>query len=199
MLVDCYEPLTTEQIRILAGSVYASEPIRGVVRYHENLTRREVDDVMVNRLGLMTVGVARNDSMRAPTAELGARDGLRAVREIRALGLPEGFTNWLDVEGATTATYLDVARYVNAWAGVVRVIGEAGMYEGWGINMTAAQLYSLLAVRRYWLSSPSSIRPSVRGAEMVQEVENVVIGGVRVDVDRHRIDDLGDSCSWVVA
>lgn len=199
LLVDAYAPLTQQQVTTLSASVYGGRTIKGMVRYHENLTEQEVGWALAAGWGVMTVGVARADAMRSPSSELGARDGLTALQNIRRLGLPVGFTNWLDVEGSVTASAQQVASYVNTWAGVMRGHTEAGMYEGWGINMTAAQLYHLLAVRRYWASSPKSLPPGERGFGLVQLVENFELAGVKVDVDEHRLDQFGESCKWLVA
>lgn len=199
LLVDCYAPLTEPAIQRLAAATWQGRTPVGCVRYHDNLTAPEIGWILAAGWGLMTVGVARQDAMRSPSAGLGARDGLTAVRNLKALGIPQGVTNWLDVEGTVGCTADAVAAYVNGADSVIRIWTESGMYDGWADPLSAAALYQRLTVKRYWASSPSTLAPAVRGFGMVQLVENIVLAGVQVDVDEHRVDLVGDSCHWLIA
>jgi hypothetical protein len=196
---DTFEPLSLAALDVLARASYGGEIFHFVVRYVENLTVPEIENILDRQLGLMTVGVAPNDSMHAPSAIYGSRDGLRAVTKLRALGIPKGVTHSLDVEGEVGATKEDVILYVNAAFDVVATQTEMSMYDGWSDPLSAAELYADLKVTRYWAASPKTLAPAVRGFGLVQEVENVKIGGYAIDVNRHHIDGFGESFHMLVA
>ena len=90
---DCYEPLSLAALDILTRASYDGESFHFVVRYVENLTVPEIQNILDRQLGLMTVGVAPDDSMHAPSAIYGSRDGLRAVTKLRALEILPGVTH----------------------------------------------------------------------------------------------------------
>jgi hypothetical protein len=196
---DTFEPLSLAALDVLARASYGGEIFHFVVRYVENLTVPEIENILERQLGLMTVGVAPNDSMHAPSAVYGSRDGLRAVTKLRALGILKGVTHSLDVEGEVGATKEDVILYVNAAFDVLATQTESCMYDGWADPLSAAELYHDLKMTRYWAASPKTLAPAVRGFGLVQEVENVKIGGYAIDVNRHHIDGLGESFHMLVA
>jgi hypothetical protein len=195
---DCYEPLTLTAIDALAEAGYEGESFGFVVRYTDNLTIVERDNILT-RFGLMTVGVAPNDSMHAPSAIYGSRDGLRAVTKLRALGILPGVTHSLDVEGEVGASKEQVILYCNAAFDVLTTHPEPALYDGWANPLSAAELYQDLKTRRYWASSPLTLAPAVRGFGLVQEKENVKVGGWEVDINRHHIDGCGESFHMLVA
>lgn len=199
LLIDCLAPLTEPEIARLSAATWQGRTPVGCVRYHDNLTEPEVALILAAGWGLMTVGIARRDAMENPSAGLGARDGLTAVRNLKALSIPKGVTNWLDVEGTVGASGDQVVAYVNAADAVIGLWTESGMYDGWAEPLSAADLYRRLTVKRYWASSPKTPAPAIRGFGLVQLVEDILLAGVRVDVDEHRVDLLGDSCHWLVA
>ena len=196
---DTFEPLSLAALDVLARASYGGEIFHFVVRYVENLTVPEIENILERQLGLMTVGVAPNDSMHAPSAIYGSRDGLRAVTKLRALGIPKGVTHSLDVEGEVGATKEQVVLYSNAAFDVLATWPEPAQYDGWSDPLSAAELYEDLKTTRYWASSPKTRAPAVRGWGLVQEVENVKIGGYAIDVNRHHIDLIGESFHMLVA
>lgn len=196
---DCYEPLSLAALDILARASYDGESFHFVVRYVENLTVPEIQNILDRQLGLMTVGVAPDDSMHAPSAIYGSRDGLRAVTKLRALGVLPGVTHSLDVEGEVGASKEQVVLYCNAAFDVLSTYPEPSMYDGWEDPLSAAELYQDLKMRRYWASSPLTLAPAVRGFGLVQEKENVKVGGWEVDINRHHIDGCGESFHMLVA
>ena len=198
LLVDCYSPLTPAALQRLSAAVYQGRPILGCVRYHDNLSKAEVENILGVGWGLFTVGVARNDSMQAPDAGKGARDGLHAVSDLRSFGILPGVTCAVDVEGTTSASGDAVVAYVNAWDAVVSRETETIIYEGFGIHLSASDLYHRLAPRLYWASSPNSLPPAVRGFTCVQLVENITLAGVQVDIDRCQTDHLGSNVHWMI-
>ena len=88
-------------------------------------------------------------------------DGPAAVAACRAVGLPEGCTVWLDVEGSsicppTMAPEALIVR-VERWALEMTDAGfEAGVYVGSPQPLTAKELYALRRVTRYW-KAPSDV------------------------------------------
>ena len=197
--LDTYEPLSLAALDVLARASYGGEAFHFIIRCLETLTVPERDNILEREFGLMTYGAAMNDSMHAPSAIYGARDGLRAVTKLRALGILKGVTHSLDVEGEVGASKEDVILYSNAAFDVLSTWPEPGQYDGWGDPLSAAELYEDLKVRRYWASSPKTTPPAVRGFGLIQEVENVSIGGYKIDINRHHIDGLGESFHMLVA
>lgn len=202
LLVDCYSPFTAASIQRIASAVWNGRRVVGVARYADNMTLEERDLVLGAGLGLFTVGVARGDSMRTPSAGLGSRDGLAAVTRLRALGIPSGVTHALDVERIDVPIHAaDIVAYTNAADAVISTQTECMFYEGWGVadELGAEGLYRRLTPRLYWASSPHSVPPAVRGFAMLQLVEDIELAGVRVDVDEARVDDLGGQAHWLIA
>lgn len=196
---DCYEPLTLSALDVLARATYGGETFHFIVRYTETLTIPERDNILDREFGLMTVGVAPDDSMHAPSADFGTRDGLRAVAKLLALGILPGVTHSGDTEGTPTATKEQIIAYENALYDELVKHPEPSMYDGWGDPLNAAELYKDLKFTRYWAASPKTTAPAVRGFGLIQEVENVKVGGYAIDVNRHRIDALGGSFHMLVA
>jgi|HubBroStandDraft_2_1064218.scaffolds.fasta_scaffold04066_11 hypothetical protein len=195
---DCYEPLTLTAIDALAEAGYEGESFGFVVRYTDNLTIVERDNILT-RFGLMTVGVAPNDSMASPSAAFGTRDGLRAVTKLLALGIPTGVTHSGDTEGTPNATKVQIIAYENALYDELVKHSEPGFYNGWGDPLSGAELYQDLKFTRYWAASPKTTVPAVRGFGLIQEKENVEVVGYKIDINRHHIDLLGGSFHMLVA
>lgn len=196
---DCYEPLSLAALDVLARASYGGETFRFVVRYVETLTIPERDNVLDRQLGLMTVGIAPDDSMHSPSSDFGTRDGLHAVARLQTLGILPGVTHSGDTEGTTTATKVQIISYENALYDELVKHPEPGFYDGWGDPLNAAELYEDLKFARYWASSLKTTAPAVRGFGLVQEVENIKIGGYAIDVNRHHIDLLGGSFHMLVS
>ena len=90
---DCYEPLSLAALDILARASYDGESFHFVVRYVENLTVPEIQNILDRQLGLMTVGVAPDDSMHAPSAILRvARRSASSYKIARARSTSRGDT-----------------------------------------------------------------------------------------------------------
>lgn len=202
---DCFEPLTAQSLDAILFAGWNGHEFEFVVQYLENLTQDRARMILSRRtkvtnrpLGLWTVSIARNDSMRDPCSEFGERDGTTAMAYLTKLGLPPGHSHGIDVEGTTKATRQGVAGYVNAYDRTIRGHVKAAMYDGWGEPLDASQLYTDLTVRSYWAASPYTAAPIIRGFGMVQERENVKVGGVPIDIDRAHTDGLGDSFMMVI-
>jgi hypothetical protein len=191
-LIDSWAPFSTDDLYRLRDATYEGEPIIGCGRYVENLTLDEVERIWrITGWGIFTIGCARTDSMTHPSSDIGVRDGQFAVAKLKALGVPQGVTHALDVEGTTHATADDVVAYENAATNVISSRADVAFYEGWGIPLGSSDLYHRIRAGLYWLSSPASVVPSTRGAAMVQVRHNVPIAGRVVDVSQHVGDRLG--------
>ena len=190
-IADCYVPLSPAAIKWLVASPRNGKRIGAVARYHENLTGTEVSAILDAGLGLFTVGIARNDSMTMPTAFLGQRDAEQAIADLDRLNIPAGVTCALDVEGTVHARAADIAGYANAWAHTLGSRAEPALYEGWGIPLSAIELYRNLVVRLYWASSTASIEPAERGFALVQAEHNVPSPHGVFDYSTPRADRLG--------
>lgn len=197
LLVDCLVPPDAATIERIKRDTYRGEPIQGCILYVEVISPAVVKTVLDAGWGLMTVGEAPNASMHSPDMPHGQADGRRHAERIRALSLPFGYSHFLDVEGTPTADHTQLTGYINSAALELLELVQPGLYRGWGMNISAEQLYHDLLVVHYWLSSPKVTPPATRGAGLVQIIENITLGSHRVDVDRHRVDDLGDSCKWI--
>jgi len=138
---DCYEPLSLAALDVLARASYGGEAFHFIGRYAETLTIPERDNILDREFGLITIGVAPNDSMASPSAALGTRDGLRAVAKLLALGILPGVTHSGDTEGTPTATKAQIIAYENALYEELVKHPEPGFYDGWGDPLSAAELY----------------------------------------------------------
>lgn len=172
--VDTILTLTKQSAISLVGKGCA---FRG--GYIEQITAQELADQL-------SVGLAF-----APISFAMHLDGAPAVQHLRDLAIPNGVTVWCDVEGLNLEAN-DVVARVNNWAASLQSAGfEAGMYVGSGCPLTATQL-SALAVTRYWHSCSRALEPT-RGYCMRQLRPNdVLVAGVKVDVDVVDVDYQGD-------
>lgn len=178
-----------------------------VIRYVDNLTGPEIDMWLGLGLGLMTVAVARTDAMQTPTQDLGVRDGNFVAQRLHSLALNEtGQDHYIDTEGCVKASPADFIQYVNAYRRQVLTLNGPGRavgdYVGWGLPLTAHELYSSLEVTGYWASSPAyvhSYSPMPRGYRLVQVKENIQCGPCKIDVDFHQVDGRGQACMAVFA
>ena len=170
-----------------------------VVRYLGALTDYEVEAILAGGLALLAVSYSRRHGW-LPNGTLGAQDGMLAVQHARAANLPIGLTLFCDLEGPG-GTGTDSVAYVNAWAHAVQAGGYiAGLYVGYGIQLTAQELYSCLAVTAYWDSCSKNPDVAKRGFQMVQEYPpNKRVCGLQVDTNVIQPDFFGDTPVWVIA
>jgi hypothetical protein len=160
--------------------------IEGVFQYLGSVTPAVVDNILSSGLGFMPVTYA--DQF----------DGIRAVAEMKALGIPLGTTAWLDVEAVSTMDKTMLKGKINAWGSNIQYANFiAGLYVGEGIPLTADELYALV-VTRYWMSA--SIVPIPRCHYSVYQLfPTVTWGGMRVDLDVVREDAEGRVPTWAKA
>ena len=134
-------------------------------------------------------------------------DGAASVASCKKLGLPEGCSVWLDMEGLsvfhTMASVLMAA--ANAWAQVVADAGYmACLYVGVPQPLTGDELYSLAHVR-YWHGQGevrdrhNAFANPACGWCMKQKWPSIVRGGVLVDDNTVSQDDQGRLPWWAVA
>lgn len=163
------------------------------VRYLGSLTKDELTAILAAGMAVMPVTFAK------------AYSGMSAIGHLRDLGIPEGATVWLDLEGEDSEPAA-LSQKINAWAGQIIAGGyEAGLYVGAGCVLSSEELYGL-KVTRYWDSCSREIDRNGRSAApkcdycMTQmRPFNTSIAGVIVDVDVVQRDVLGRLPTWVVA
>ena len=125
-----------------------------------------------------------------PVTYANQTDGAKAVAQLKALGIPEGVTVFLDVEGASTLT--DPAALwtaINAWADALLAAGYVpGIYVGSPQPFTSNELY-MLHVERYWrapsrvLDRFGALAEPMYGWCAFQAWPSVTWAGIWVDVD----------------
>jgi hypothetical protein len=164
-----------------------------VMRYIEALTVAERDAILGAGLGLGAVGYSRRPGWM-PSAELGQQDAQHNLEHATSAGLMRGMTLFLDLEGpSASATAGACIGFVNTWARAVQAAGYiAGLYVGYGLVLTADQLYRSLAVTQYW-SDGGNRKVAVRGCSMHQHAPSVYVSGLLVDTNQVTTDALGDT------
>lgn len=117
-------------------------------------------------------------------------DAQEAVRVARAVGYPPGAHIWLDLEGIGgdgVTTYY----FAMGWSREILAAGYlAGLYCGYALPLTPAQLYSLPLVDTYW-SDAGNRQVATRGCAVKQRQAPVTIAGVEFDIDAVKADALG--------
>jgi hypothetical protein len=164
-----------------------------IMRYIEALTVAERDAILGAGLGLGAVGFSRRPGWM-PSADLGLQDAQHHIEHATSAGLMRGMTLYCDMEGpSASASAGDCIGFVNAWARAVIAAGYlAGLYVGYGLPLTADQLYRSLLVTQYW-SDGGNRKVAVRGCSMHQHAPSVYISGLLVDTNQVTTDALGDT------
>jgi len=128
----------------------------------------------------------------SPAAVMGQDDARAAVSSAQAAGYLPGCHLWVDVEGvARLSSPMAVLQYIEAWAAVVLADGfRAGLYYGYDVPLSAAQLYGIRGIDQYWRAVPLDV--ATRGCSVVQFQPSTFICGVEVDVDLTVGDHEGD-------
>lgn len=163
------------------------------------------------RLGyVLDAGLAFMPVSYAGEYEDGAAD---EIKQIKALGIPQGASVWLDLEGmrAFKSDPVVLAGKVNAWARDIRAAGWMPcLYVGVPQPFTSAELFDL-EVQRYWhgqgsvrdrhglLAEPFRTFQQCRGWNMVQAAPSMELGGVMVDYSMVLGDYRGDVPRWVTS
>lgn len=132
-------------------------------------------------------------------------DPAHTVARLEALAIPKGVTVWLDVEGVQIAPDALIAK-INAWSAAVEAGGwQPGLYVGAGCPLTSSELSALRSVRYMQGCSRLLDRngaPQVpsRGYCVIQlRPDDVMLAGVKVDVDVTQADYRGDLPTFAVA
>jgi hypothetical protein len=131
-------------------------------------------------------------------------NGLNTVAQCKALGLPDGVSTWLDLEGLATFhdDPADLISRANAWASIVEAAGWMPcLYQGCPQPLTSAELYALKHVR-YWLGQGlprdrhNAPATPACGYCMTQKYPSVMRGGISVDDNSLAPDKLGRLPVW---
>lgn len=153
------------------------------VRYLGSVTPAEVQIILDAGLLFSPVTYSRSPGW-LPTSEMGISDGAQDVAHLQALGLPQGCTVWIDLEGVSlTATLQDLTDWINNRSLAIKNAGfDVGLYVGASDILDSAQLYALPYINRYWRSLSEVPSPTC-GFAMMQLYKSVIIANTLVDVD----------------
>ena len=175
---DCVTVMTPTRAAALkaAGMSFA-------VRYLGGINQAELAAILNAGLLFMPVTFSRAPGW-VPTAAMGTSDGQQDVAQLQALGLPQGCTVWIDLEGVDPSTPASaVSDWVNARSAVIKGAGfDAGLYVGYSCILDGAQLYALPNINRYWCAFNGTIEPSC-GFCMRQLNKTITLAGTEIDVD----------------
>jgi hypothetical protein len=162
-----------------------------------NLTNAEAVDILNAGLALMAVQHVSLPGWE-PTADLGTAYGTYAATYAsEVVGLPQGINIWCDLEEVANGTAAqDVIDYCQGWYTAVDAAGYVpGLYVGWGIVLTDAQLYNNLSFQHYWRAYNGQPVAS-RGFQLIQKTERTV-DGITIDPDVTQVDNMGDVVLWL--
>jgi len=154
-----------------------------VVRYVGGITGAELSLLLDAGLGVQLVTYSRAPGW-IPSAVVGAADGSKDVDRLRELGVPAGMLVWIDLEGVNGSA-ADVAGWVESRAAVLVAAGYvAGLYVGAGETLSAAQLYAIPNVTRYWRAFNAGIpEPRCGWCHFQTFPPNQMLHGVQIDRD----------------
>lgn len=129
----------------------------------------------------------------SPSGTRGSADGLALVAAARATGLPEGMTLSYDMEGpAASAGTQAILDYDGEFAAVLKSSFVPGGYFGYGVPLTAAQMWGLGVERYHRAGGAAPPEPLHCGYCMRQLLPfNQELCGVKVDFDVVQPDGLG--------
>lgn len=181
-----FPALGTDSVTALTSTSAAALKANGMkfaVRYLGSVTSAELSDILNAGLLFMPVTFSRAPGW-VPTAATGASDGAEDVLHLQALGLPQGCTVWIDLEGVdASAPASAVSDWVNARSAAITGAGfDAGLYVGYSPVLDGAQLYALPNINRYWCAYNGTTEPGC-GFCMLQLNKTTTLAGVEVDVD----------------
>jgi hypothetical protein len=196
LLVDCFQALDLPSCLQLSALGY-----KGVVRYVDNLTAREVEWIAEDaHMGLMLVKTCRRGGW-TPTVLEGTADGQALSHAAAVLGLPKGVSAWIDLEGSDGTADAEAAYCNAAFAEMSYCL--AGIYVGAGCHMDAFDLYHNLTCSRYWKSGSNVPTPADRGycLKQVPPLDRVLEGlpGRVFDVDIAWADAKSGRATWAIA
>ena len=199
-IVDTAAKLTEVVIAQVAGAGY-----RGIARYVPlpgNSAKADIDAVELRAildagLALLLVQHVRRPGWN-PGKCSGENDALAGIKAAREAGYLEGAHIFIDLEGVEGSAVATRA-FAEEWAATVVQAGyRAGCYVGYGVPLSASQLYDLHSIDSYWSDAgPRTV--ATRGFAIKQRQPGIRIGGVGFDVDVVQPDRLGDTPSWMIA
>lgn len=219
--VDTNTKLTPAAVRAIAEATYMGEPILGIGRYASlhaanfaaDLSPSELETITEAGLGCWLiqhvrygVGSAQSPEGWSPSGQLGDFDGAFAHWYAHAIGYPAGAHVALDLEGVNPTTPPDAtASYCDEWA--LQVQNKIGglpaysplLYVGYSPGLSPQALWELPYFHLYCCDEAPHVLPH-RGFVMRQVAMDIMIGGVKCDVNRIEAQDaLGGRLIWCVA
>lgn len=158
-----------------------------------DISAEELERVLGEGLQLALVQHVRAGDPRThlwdPGQHSGEDDARTACAAAKAAGYPEGAHVFLDLEAVSGTTVATVG-FCLEWSRITLAEGFlAGLYVGYSVPLSPEDLYDLQGFNSYW-SDAGRRQVATRGCAIVQGAE-VVIGGVKFDVDPVAADKLG--------
>jgi glycoside hydrolase-like protein len=197
---DVNQPLTaaTAQAFKNAGYNFCVRYIpRILTMAANNLTNAEARTILNASLALMAVQHASPSGWQ-PTTSLGTTYGNNAATYASEIvGLPQGMILWCDLEDIPKGTDTkNIIAYCQAWYYAVHAAGYVpGIYIGFNVWLTPAQLHDDISFQHYWQAYNGSL-VATRGFQLLQHTHKT-LNGIDFDPDVTQNDNLGDSALWL--
>ena len=177
---------TISHISTVSAQALKKLGFSGAMLYAELVTPEDISNVTGAGLwlGFTQLGLKHDTE---PTTELGKQMGSACSSRLRSLGVPQGVSVMVDLEGdgKPPQSWID---FGNASGLSIHLAGDKpGFYLGEGIGLTSQQLYTLFGWP-YWkgmsrvADSTGNLAEPKCGYCMVQQYpDNLVFAGVQVD------------------
>jgi hypothetical protein len=178
------------QALVSAGMTFA-------IRYLGSLTTAERDIILGSGLWLSVVTYGRT-SWDGLGQVMGEEDGQTDLAHLKTAGIPLGTTVWIDLEGAPEQVATALIAWLNARSLVLKTAGyDVGLYVGAGAGLSAAQLFALPYIDRYWRSLSNVPTPSSGYCLLQLYPDDQIVGGTQVDVNVTQTDWQGRRALFV--
>jgi hypothetical protein len=196
---------TDEIVTAAAAAAFFTQGFRFCIRYVSRVAQQNANDLSVaEALDLLNAGLALIPVQHvrgagwAPTAALGASDGVYAAYHTFVIGFPPGVNVWCDLEGVRPgASAQQVIDYCNSWYDAVNAAHYVpGIYVGADAILDGATLRHSLKFVHYWKSLSQVPDIPGRGYQMIQSNEHNA-NGISIEENRTQTDLLGGTVLWL--
>jgi len=195
--IDCNVKLIPETAKIVKDKGYEFV-IRYVGRLKQasnDIDKKEVETILNAGLKIGVVQHCPPKPGILPSKELGITYGQNAAKFAEEAGYKKGCIVYLDLEDVNTDyrnRKQDIIGFCNCWYDEVLKAGYVpGVYVGFNVWLTGAELYGKLKFQHYWKSLSKVPDIPERGFEMIQTAGNP-IAGFSIDVNTVTGDKKGN-------
>jgi hypothetical protein len=227
LAVDTTTKMTPSLVRALSQAQWNGESICGIGRYVSLRQVNTSFDISQDELALIVdpandaqgaglgcwlvqhcrygVGSVQSPDGWMPNEQLGSFDGMVARRHAALVEYPVAAHIALDFEGVNPAAPKAVCTaHCDAWA--ESLTDEATntptflplLYDGYSPVLAGEEIWQLPTFHAYWRGGGGPVVPH-RGFVLEQVALDVVVAGVKVDINRVHTDALGGNLVWCVA